>query len=218
MVRDHLRFVAFNPMARKIGPRIKLSRRYGVALFGTKKEMRILQRRPYPPGQHGPAASGRLSGFATQLREKQKAKLIYGILERQFRKYFEEAFSQTGDTGKLLLQILELRLDNVVYRLGLATTRAQARQMVTHGHIHINGKLVNIPSYRVRAGEVISLRPESQKKAIFNNLEAQLAEHEPPSWLELDRSERRGKVLNPPPEEELERNLLPQLIVEFYSR
>lgn len=205
-------------MARKIGPRIKLSRRYGVALFGTKKETKILQRRPYPPGQHGPSASSRLSGYATQLREKQKARLIYGLLERQFSKYFHEAFDQTGDTGKLLLEMLERRLDNVVYRLGLAQTRAQARQIVTHGHIHVNGRLVDIPSYRVRPGETISIRPQSAGKGIFKDLENQLAEHQAPSWLDLNKTARSGKVLSRPADADLEKNLNVQLIVEFYSR
>lgn len=205
-------------MARKIGPRIKLSRRYGIALFGTKKEHRILQRRPYPPGQHGPNASSRLSGYATQLREKQKARLIYGLLERQFSKYFKEAFEQTGDTGKLLLEMLELRLDNVVYRLGFAMTRAQARQLVTHGHIHVNGKLVDIPSYRVRPGETITIRPQSTNKGIFKELDKQLEEHQAPSWLDLNKAARTGKVLNRPAEEDLEQNLNVQLIVEYYSR
>ncbi len=205
-------------MARKIGPRIKLSRRYGMALFGTKKETKILQRRPYPPGQHGPSASSRLSGYATQLREKQKARLIYGLLERQFSKYFREAFDQTGDTGKLLLEMLERRLDNVVYRLGLAQTRAQARQIVTHGHIHVNGKLVDIPSYRVRPGETISIRPQSATKGIFKDLEQQLAEHTAPPWLDLKKVERSGQVLTRPADADLEQNLNVQLIVEFYSR
>lgn len=205
-------------MARKIGPRIKLSRRYGVALFGTKKENKILQRRPYPPGQHGPSASSRLSGYATQLREKQKARLMYGLLERQFSKYFQEAFDQTGDTGKLLLEMLELRLDNVVYRLGFAMTRAQARQLVTHGHIHVNGKLVNIPSYRVRPGETISIRPQSASKGYFKDFDKQLEDHQAPSWLDLNKADRTGKVLNRPADEDLEQNLNVQLIVEFYSR
>lgn len=205
-------------MGRKIGPRIKLSRRYGIALFGTKKETKIMQRRPYPPGQHGPSASNRLSGYATQLREKQKARLMYGLLERQFSKYFHEAFDQTGDTGKLLLEMLELRLDNVVYRLGFAQTRAQARQLVNHGHIHVNGKLVDIPSYRVRPGEVISIRPQSASKGYFKDFDKQLEEHQAPSWLDLNKAERTGKVLNRPADEDLEKNLNVQLIVEFYSR
>ncbi len=177
-----------------------------------------MQRRPYPPGQHGPSTSGRLSGYAVQLREKQKARLMYGLLERQFSKYFHEAFDQTGDTGKLLLEMLELRLDNVVYRLGFAMTRAQARQLVNHGHIHVNGKLVNIPSYRVRPGEVISIRPQSATKGYFKDFDKQLAEHQAPSWLDLNKAERTGKVLNRPPDEALEQNLNVQLIVEFYSR
>ena len=205
-------------MARRTGPRMKLSRRFGVALFNTAKEAKVLQRRNYPPGQHGPAASGRISEYGTQLREKQKAKIIYGLLERQFRKYFTEALKQKGDTGFFLLRFLELRLDNVVYRLGFAMTRAQARQMVSHGHIVVNDRVVDVPSYRVRAGEVISIRPQSAGKALFGTLPKQLENHEAPSWLELDKTDLRGKVISLPEASHVEQVISSQLIVEFYSR
>lgn len=205
-------------MARRIGPRMKLSRRYGAALFNTAKEAKVLQRRNYPPGQHGPAASGRISEYGLQLREKQKAKIMYGLLERQFRKYFMEARIQTGDTGFTLLQFLELRLDNVVYRLGWATTRAQARQLVSHRHMTVNDRVVNIPSYRVRAGDRIGIRSHSTGKAIFATLAKSLENYEAPSWLELDKTALTGKILSLPDAVHVERNLAPQLIVEFYSR
>lgn len=205
-------------MARKIGPRIKLSRRYGVALFGTAKEAKILGRRGYPPGQHGQSGSRRLSGYGLQLREKQKAKLIYGMLERQFRKYFEEVRRRKGDTGELLLQNLERRLDNVVFRLGLATTRSQARQLVSHGHIHVNGSLVDIPSYRVAVGEVITIRPQSQTKKYFEPVKKSLENVTTPGWLELNKEAMSGKVLSLPTKDDTDRSIDLQLIVEFYSR
>lgn len=197
---------------------MKLSRRYGVALFSTAKEAKILGRRGYPPGQHGQDGNKRMSGYGLQLREKQKAKLIYGVLERQFRKYFEEVLRQKGDTGELLLQNLERRLDNVVYRLGFASTRAQARQLVTHGHIHVNGKLVNIPSYRVVIGETVTIRPESKQKKYFEPIQKTLENYTQPAWLELDKERMAGKVLALPTKEDTERMVDLQLIVEFYSR
>lgn len=197
---------------------MKLSRRYGVALFGTAKEAKILGRRGFPPGQHGQTANRRLSGYGLQLREKQKAKLIYGVLERQFRKYFEEVRAQKGDTGELLVQNLERRLDNVVYRLGLATTRAQARQLVTHGHMHVNGKPVNIPSYRVTVGEQVSIRPQSRSKKYFEPIEKLMEAHTAPGWLDLDKTAWTGKILNLPTKDDTDRSVDLQLIVEFYSR
>lgn len=197
---------------------MKASRRYGQPLYFTAKEAKILQRRGYPPGQHGLSAGSRLSGYGIQLREKQKAKLIYGLLERQFRKYFEEAFGQKGNTGELLIVSLERRLDNVVYRLGLATTRAQARQLVTHGHITVNGRLTNIPSFRVKAGDVIAPRSQSASKTYFSAIQKTLENHNPPAWLELSKSDLTGKVLALPTRQDVELNIDPQLIVEFYSR
>lgn len=205
-------------MARRLGPKMKLSRRYGVALFNTPKEAKILQRRGYPPGQHGPSATGRISEYGTQLRAKQKAKLMYGLLERQFRKYFMEALKQKGNTGFTLLRFLELRLDNVVYRLGLASTRAQARQLVAHGHIVVNGRVTDIPSYRVKVGDTVSVRSQSVQSAYFTTAAKALENVEAPSWLQLDKSNLSGKVLALPEQEHVEQNLEPQLIVEFYSR
>ncbi len=205
-------------MARKIGPRLKYSRRYGLPLFGTAKEAKILARRGYPPGQHGAESNRRLSGYGLQLREKQKARLIYGLLERQFRKYFEQVRRRTGDTGELLLQMLERRLDNVVYRLGFAATRAQARQLVNHGHLHVQGRLVNIPSYLVRPGEIISIRPQSQGKTYMELMKKTIEAHTPPAWLEVDKAGLIGKVLSLPTAADTDRSINLQLIVEFYSR
>ncbi len=205
-------------MARKIGPRIKLSRRYGVALFGTAKEAKALGRRGYPPGQHGQTSNRRLSGYGLQLREKQKAKLIYGLLEKQFRKYFEEVRRQKGDTGELLIQNLERRLDNVIYRLGFGTTRAQARQLVSHGHVQVDAKPVNIPSYRISVGQVVTIRPQSRGKKYFEPIAKTMETHTAPGWLELDKTALIGKILNLPTRDDTERLIDPQPIVEFYSR
>ena len=197
---------------------MKLSRRYGTALFSTAKEAKILGRRGYPPGQHGQSGNRRMSGYGLQLMEKQKARLVYGILERQFRKYVEEVRHKRGNTGALLLEMLERRLDNTVYRLGLASTRAQARQLVTHGHIMVNDHSVNIPSYRVSVGEKIAVRSQSQDKKYFTDLQKTLEPYNPPSWLSLDKNLLLGQVLNLPNAEETERLFDLQLIVEFYSR
>lgn len=205
-------------MARKLGPKIRYSRRVGQPLLFTAKEAKILQRRGYAPGQHGQDTGRRLSSYGLQLREKQKAKLIYGLLERQFRKVFEESLKITGDTGEILLQMLERRLDNVVYRLGFAGSRAQARQLVTHGHIHVNGRLVDIPSFRVKVNDKITIRPESENKKYFEPVKKSIINHEPPAWLQLDKEAMTGKVIDMPVKTDLELHIDPQLIVEFYSR
>jgi small subunit ribosomal protein S4 len=204
-------------MARKLGPKIRYSRRIGEALIFTAKESKVLSRRASAPGQHG-AANQRLSGYGQQLREKQKAKLIYGLLERQFHRNFEEALGMTGDTGEILLQLLERRLDNVVYRAGWATTRAQARQLVSHGHISVNGKAVNIPSYRVRTNELVKVRGHKKDKAYFINMLPNAKNAKPPAWLKVDAEDWSVTVVDLPKREDIEHNLKPQLIVEFYSR
>jgi small subunit ribosomal protein S4 len=205
-------------MARRTGPKIRLSRRLGQPLYFTAKEAKILGRRSYAPGQHGQDTGKRLSGYAIQLREKQRAKVIYGLLERQFRKYYTEALTQTGDTGELLLQILERRLDNAVYRMGLAQTRAQARQVVNHGHIQVNGRRVDIPSYRIKTGDQISIRPQSVNKKYFEPVKKTIENHQPPVWMQLDKAALIGKVIDLPKRADLEHQVDPQLIVEFYSR
>ncbi len=159
-----------------------------------------------------------MSGYGLQLREKQKAKLIYGLLERQFRKLFDETLSMTGDTGELLLQVLERRLDNVVYRLGLAGSRAQARQLVSHGHIHVNGRLVDVPSFRVSIDDVVTIRPQSFEKKYFEPIKKSIVNHQPPAWLLLDQGALSGKILALPTRADVEMQIDPQLIVEFYSR
>lgn len=205
-------------MARKLGPKIRHSRRIGQPLLFTAKEAKILQRRAYAPGQHGQDTGRRLSGYGLQLREKQKAKLIYGLLERQFRKVFEESHKMIGDTSEIILQLLERRLDNVVYRLGLATTRAQARQLVSHGHIQVNDRLVDVPSFRVSIDDVIRIRPESQNKKYFEPVKKTITNHNAPAWLTLDQDQLTGKVIAVPMRTDLEMQIDPQLIVEFYSR
>ncbi len=178
------------------------------------------ERRPYPPGIHGQSARFRRkqSDYALQLREKQKVKRIYGVMERQFRIYFREASRRKGLTGATLLQILETRLDNVVFRLGFADSRAQARQLVRHGHFEVNGRKVNIPSYRVKPGDVIRVRDKSRKNAFFRDRAEIMAEKSVPDWLELDVNNLAGRVLALPQRHHIDMPINEQLIVEFYSR
>ncbi|WP_448544654.1 30S ribosomal protein S4 [Roseiflexus sp.] len=206
-------------MARYRGPVGKVSRRLGIGI--TDKGQRILAKRPFPPGQHGPSARRRqVSDYGLQLLEKQKARYVYGVLERQFRRIFEKAQRFPGETGAYLFILLERRLDNVVYRLGFATTRAQARQLVTHGHITVNGRKTNIPSYTVRVGETIAVRPESRRRMYFKNLidSGALARHKTPDWLRLNPTDLSGEVVAMPRREDAEPGINEQLIVEFYSR
>jgi small subunit ribosomal protein S4 len=206
-------------MARYTGPVGKVSRRLGIGI--TEKGQRILNKRPDPPGQHGAAARRRqLSDYGMQLREKQKAKFIYGVLERQFRRLFEQASRRSGVTGEYLLSLLERRLDNVVYRLGFATTRAQARQLVSHGHIVVDGRKTNIPSYTVKVGQVIAVRPQSRSRTYFKNLvdSGVLNKHRAPEWLRLNPADLSGTVVALPRREDAEAGINEQLIVEFYSR
>jgi small subunit ribosomal protein S4 len=202
-------------MARHIGPKIKPSRRFGEAL--TTKAEKYLAKRPYRAGQHGQNPM-RSSEYGLQLREKQKAKAIYGIMEKQFRRYYEKASKKVGVTGSVLLQMLEMRLDNIVFRLGFGITRAQARQLVSHGFFDINGKKVNIPSYEVRVGDVIKVRDSKKKSKYMQNIAPVLAKHNAPEWLQLNASEMTGKALSVPSAEQLDMKLNTQLIVEHYSR
>ncbi len=175
-------------------------------------------KRPYAPGQHGPNKKGarKLSDYGKQLKEKQEAKRSYGLRERQFANYVVEASGKTGDTGKFLLQYLESRLDNVVYRMGLAKSRALARQLTNHGHITVNGKKVDIPSYRVRVGEVIALSPKAMKKKSFENISEILSKVEAPIWLGLEAKTASAKILNTPSVESTPFSA--KMIIEFYSR
>jgi small subunit ribosomal protein S4 len=206
-------------MARSLGPKCKLCRREGMKLFlkGERclTEKCAVERRSYPPGEHG---RGRIkqSEYLLQLREKQKARRYYGILEKQFRGYYEKASRRSGITGEELLRMLELRLDNVVYRLGFAASRAQGRQLIRHGHFHVNGRRVNIPSYQVRANEIVSMRPGSPAEAVIRDatdLTASVA-----AWLQADHESLTGKVLKLPEREEIDAPVQEQLIVELYSK
>ena len=199
-------------MARYTGPKNRLSRREEVDLFGKGNKLR---RSAQPPGQHGPKRTRRLSDFGVQLREKQKTKRLYGIMERQFHKYFEKAAQFRGTTGEKLLQLLETRLDNVVYRLGFAQTRAMARQLTSHGHVLVDGSRVNIPSYQVKASQTISLDSISQAiPSVRIRLEDQ--EMSLPGWL--TRQAAVGQVTHLPARPEIDSPVNEQLIVEFYSR
>jgi len=199
-------------MGRYTGPKNRLSRREGFDLFGKGTKLR---RATVPPGQHGPKGAKRLSDYGVRLREKQKLKRLYGVNERQFQKYFAKATKVRGKTGEVLLQILESRLDNVVYRLGLVPTRTMARQLVSHGHVLISDSKVSIPSYQVRVGDVVTLSPKSAKiPAVASRLDN--SEIHPPAWLE--RQAAAGKVLSLPQRSQIDSPVDEQLIVEFYSR
>ncbi|EIE97438.1 30S ribosomal protein S4 [Saccharomonospora glauca] len=201
-------------MARYTGPATRVSRRLKVDLVGNDK---AFERRPYPPGQHG---RGRVkeSEYLLQLQEKQKARHTYGILERQFRRYYEEAARRSGKTGDNLLQLLESRLDNVVYRAGLARTRRQARQLVSHGHFLVNGEKVNIPSYRVSKFDIIDVRPKSLKTLPFVAAKESLGERPVPAWLQVVPSNLRILVHQLPERAQIEVPVQEQLIVEYYSK
>ncbi len=212
-------------MARYTGPVCKLCRREGEKLF-LKGERCLtakcaLDRRSYAPGMHGRESQFRRrrpSEYALQLREKQKARRIYGVMERQFRRYFKEAEKRKGLTGENLLAILESRLDNVVYRLGFADSRAQARQLVRHGHFDLNGRRANIPSMLVKPGDVISVREKSKKLTYFKERAKELERKAVPEWMSLDPVSMSGRILNLPRREDIDLSLNEQLIVEYYSR
>ena len=175
-------------------------------------------RRAYPPGMHGPKGKVRLTGYGIQLREKQKARRIYGIIEKQFRNYFDKANKKKGDTSEFLLQMLETRLDNVVYRIGFASSRNQARQLVNHGIFLVNDRRVDIPSFEVKPGQVITIKPKMADKALFQNLPQTLKKHETPVWLSLDVDKMEGKVLSKPKKDDIKSQFDTKLIVEFYSK
>ncbi len=200
---------------RYTGPKVKRARRLGFAF--TDKDAKILQKRNFAPGQHGQSRA-RISEYGMQLREKQKAKINYGVTERQFLRYFEKASNKQGVTGDFLLQMLELRLDNIVYRLGFAATRAQARQLVNHGFFEVNGKKVDIPSYATRPGDVISVR-ENKKNAKYMQVQKEILKNfKSQDWVELKAADFSGKVLSSPTPEQIGNLIDTQLIVEHYSR
>lgn len=201
-------------MARYRGPKQKKARRFKEAIFGPSK---ALERKPYGPGQHGRSRFNRKSEYAIQLEEKQKAKYTYGLLEKQFRNLYKAASAKEGVTGAILLQLLEGRLDNIVYRMGLAKTRRQARQLVTHKHVVVNGNVLNIPSYAVKPNDVISLRPKSRNLQVVDEALSG-ASRSKYKWVETDVKSRTGKLLYVPTLEEIPENINVQLIVELYSK
>jgi small subunit ribosomal protein S4 len=208
-------------MARYTDASCKLCRREGQKLFLKGERCYTnkcaVGRRPYAPGQHG-AQKKKMSEYGLQLREKQKAKRFYGILESQFRKYFEMANRRKGITGENLLQLLECRLDNVVYRLGFGTTRAEARQLVTHGHFDINGKKLNIPSYLVKVGDTVVVNEKGRKSVRFKEILDVTGSKVVPKWLEVDQENLKGKVVALPAREDIDLNVQEHLIVELYSK
>ncbi|MFN8770618.1 MAG: 30S ribosomal protein S4 [Neisseriaceae bacterium] len=207
-------------MARYRGPRCKRMRREGsdLSLISTRKSASVKCKLDTPPGQHGAAGSGKLSDYGIQLREKQKIRRIYAVLERQFRKYFAEAARRTGSTGENLLKILESRLDNVVFRMGFGSTRAEARQLVSHKAILVNGKAVNIPSYNVKAGDTVSL-VEKAKKQIRIQESLSLSEQIGfPGWVDVDVKKMEGIYKSVPERIDLSNDINEQLVVEFYSK
>lgn len=201
-------------MARYTGPKARISRKFNEPILGDNK---ALHKKNYAPGQHGKGKKRKLSEYATQLAEKQKAKYIYGILERQFENTFDKATRKKGVTGEVLLQMLESRLDNTVYRLGIAPTRRAARQLVVHKHITVNGEILNIPSAFLRPGDVVAVREKSKSlEVITASLSIQGAKKY--NWLEWDLREMEGKLINLPPRQDIPENINEQLIVELYSK
>ena len=195
------------------GPRTMVARRFGEPVFGPDK---VLERRPNPPGQHGARRRKKLSEYGEQLREKQKARFIYGMMERQFRTFFKRAKARQGVTGEVLLQLCETRLDNIVYRLGIAPTRPAARQLVTHRHITVDGKICNIPSATVKPGQVIGIREKSRN---LSAIQDSLGKHKVTvSWLEWNEANQTGSMTSVPERSEIPENINVQAIVELYSR
>ena len=201
-------------MARYTGPKSRIARKFDEGIFGADK---VLSKKNYPPGQHGNSRKRKTSEYGAQLREKQKAKYTYGVLEKQFRNLFEKAATAKGITGEILLQMLECRLDNVVYRLGIAPTRAAARQLVGHKHIVVDGEVVNIPSYAIKPGQVIGVREKSKSlEVIVNSLEG--FNHSKYPWMEWDETQKVGKMLHIPERADIPENIKEHLIVELYSK
>ena len=201
-------------MARYIGPKSRIARRFGEPIFGADK---VLSKRNFPPGQHGNSRRRKSSEYGIMLAEKQKAKYTYGVLEKQFRIMFEKASRMSGVTGEILLQSLESRLDNIVYRLGIAPTRAAARQLVNHKHVVVDGKVVGIPSYSVKPGQIVGVRERSKS---LETVQAALAgfNHSKYPWLEWDENQKSGKYLHKPERADIPENIKEQLIVELYSK
>lgn len=201
-------------MARYIGPKSKIARRFGEAIFGPD---RVLSKKNYPPGQHGNSHRRKTSEYGLMLAEKQKAKYTYGVLEKQFHNMYEKATHIKGITGEIILQNLECRLDNIVFRLGIAPTRAAARQLVSHKHIVVDGNVVNIPSYTVKPGQIVGVREKSKSLEVISNALAGF-NHSKYPWLEWDENQKAGKLLHKPERADIPENINEQLIVELYSK
>ncbi len=202
-------------MARYKGPRVRISRRFGIPMFGPTK---YLERRNYPPGVHGPKSRRKLTDYGMGLVEKQKLRYYYGLLERQFRGVYEKALRRRGVTGEQMLQILETRLDNVVYHLGFGTTRAAARQMVAHGHIEVNGRKVSIPSYALKVNDVITVKDKTVSRQMATKAMELSTSRAVPDWLSLSKDEFKGVVMRIPTRDEINPIANEQAVVEFYSR
>ncbi len=205
-------------MARYTGPRAKLCRKFGENIFGTAKYDRILGKRKFPAGQHGKNPRRKLSDYGVHLREKQKMRHTYCLLEKQFRNYFFKAAQMSGVTGDNLLLLLERRLDNVVYRLGFATTRMQARQFVNHGHFMVNGRKVDIPSQLLKPGDIVEVRPQSRGMKMLQEVLERTESSSPYSWLSVDKENMRGQFETLPAASEIPNTVDLRLIVEFYSK
>jgi small subunit ribosomal protein S4 len=203
-------------MARNTGSVVKQSRKLGIAL--SNKANKYMERRPYGPGQHGKGKRMKVSEYALQLKEKQKMKYIYGVLERQFRTYFEKATRMKGKTGDNLVKLLELRLDNVIYRMGFAPTRRSARQLVTHGHFQVNKEKVNIPSFQLKTGDVITVREKSRQLDIIHNAMKRVKDASVYAWVSLDKAAMAGTFVRVPEREEIPMLANEQLVVELYSK
>ena len=205
-------------MAKTNQPRGKLVRKFGENIFGNPKYDRLLNRKPYGPGQHAQTRRGKISNYGTQLQEKQKIKFMYGLLEKQFRITFKKAETLKGETGTNMLQLLESRLDNVVYRLGFAPTRPSSRQMVSHKHFLVNGVIVNIPSYVLKPGDKISVRDKSKKIDIILDSIRTIKGDIDLAWLDLDKAKMTGTYLNVPERDQMHLTVNEQLVVELYSK
>ena len=205
-------------MAKLNTPKGKLVRKFGENIFGNPKYDRLLNRKPYSPGQHGQSRRSKLSNYGIQLQEKQKIKFMYGLLEKQFRLNFERAEKLPGETGTNMLQLLESRLDNVVYRLGFAPSRPSARQLVSHKHFLVNNKVVNIPSYCVKSGDVIQVRERSKKMDIILESMRRIKGDMDLAWLSLDKAKMRGNFESIPERDDMQLTVNEQLVVELYSK
>jgi len=202
-------------MARYKGPRVRISRRFGIPMFGPTK---YLERRNYPPGVHGPKSRRKLTDYGMGLVEKQKLRYYYGLLERQFRGVYEKALKRRGVTGEQMLQILETRLDNVVYHLGFGTTRSAARQMVAHGHVTVNGRKVSIPSYALRVNDVVAVKDKNVSRQMATKALELSTSRAVPDWISLSKEEFKGTIMRIPTRDEINPIANEQAVVEFYSR